>query len=255
MMVALYPPWWRRRYGDEFETLIDDADLGWSAVFDVLKEALKMQFKMVAMGALGVMLFGVVGWLGGASILLLLSAVASLGCVALAANYFFSGERPAAGRLLLRWSVCAAAYLAILVVVAMLPRTGVLKTDAPYCVDEWCMTVERVSKTPMAEGISYRLDVRLFSLANRTPQSARGASVYLMDELGRRFPQVSDPSAIPLDVVLRPKEAVETSFTFDVPSDAKGLVFAGGMDHIRYASFMIGSPDMLRKPILKLRMQ
>jgi hypothetical protein len=228
---------------------------GWLAIVDVLKEALKMQLKIVAMGTLGAMLFGLLGWFGGGSILLLLAAVASLCCVALAANYFFSGERRAAGRILLRWSVCAGAYLAIVVVAAMLPRPGVLKTDAPYCVDDWCMSVERVSKTPAAAGIAYRLDVRLFSRANRTPQSARGASVYLMDEMGRRYPQVQDSSAIPLDVVLRPGEAVETSLTFDVPSDAKGLVFAGGMDRIRYASFIIGSPDMLHKPILKLRIQ
>ncbi len=39
----LYPKRWRKRYGDEFEALIEDAGAGWRSVADVLKGALKMQ--------------------------------------------------------------------------------------------------------------------------------------------------------------------------------------------------------------------
>jgi hypothetical protein len=117
------------------------------------------------------------------------------------------------------------------------------------------MSVERVSQTPMPGGLSYRLDVRLFSLANHGPRSAKGASVYLTDERYRRFPLVHDASAIPFDVALEPNTPVETSLTFNVPSEVRELYFAGGMDHIRYASFIIGSGDLLHKPVLKLRLR
>ena len=254
-LAALYPARWRRRYGDEFDALIEDSPPGWRVVVDVFKEALNMRIRALSLGALGLLLAGMIARSGGGSILLLVVMLASLSSVLAAVAFFFNGERRLAGRVFYRWSIGAAVYLAIVVVGAMLPRDAILRTGAPYCEDDWCMSFDRIDKTPTGAGVSYRLDVRLFSLANHGLRSAKGASVYLTDERNRRFPLVYDASAIPLDVALEPKEPVETSLTFDVPSDAKDLFFAGGMDHIRYASFMIGSPDLLRQPILKLRIQ
>ena len=45
MIVILYPVAWRRRYGDELNALIEDSGSGWRVVLDLLKEAVKMQFK------------------------------------------------------------------------------------------------------------------------------------------------------------------------------------------------------------------
>jgi hypothetical protein len=42
-LIRLYPANWRERYGDEFEALLEDSSPGWSAVFDLLKGAVKMQ--------------------------------------------------------------------------------------------------------------------------------------------------------------------------------------------------------------------
>ncbi len=38
-----YPASWRRRYAVEFDALLDEVDIGWKDVFDILKEALTMQ--------------------------------------------------------------------------------------------------------------------------------------------------------------------------------------------------------------------
>jgi hypothetical protein len=118
-----------------------------------------------------------------------------------------------------------------------------------------CMSIERVSRTPEQSGTSYRFEIRLFTEANHGPRSAKGASVYLVDEHNRRFLPISDHSATPFDIDVEPRQSVNTSLTFHVPSDAHTLAFAASMDHLQYASFMIGSGDLLHNPRLKLRLQ
>ena len=44
-----------------------------------------------------------------------------------------------------------------------------------------------------------------------------------MDERGRRFPMVKDPSVIPFDLSLDPGQSVNTSLTFVTPADAREL--------------------------------
>jgi uncharacterized protein involved in exopolysaccharide biosynthesis len=46
LAARLYPASWRRRYGPEFDALIEDASPGWRDVFDVLCGAMMMQTSM-----------------------------------------------------------------------------------------------------------------------------------------------------------------------------------------------------------------
>jgi hypothetical protein len=41
--ARLYPAWWRQRYGDEFEALLEDLNPGWRELFDVVNGAFAMQ--------------------------------------------------------------------------------------------------------------------------------------------------------------------------------------------------------------------
>ena len=148
-----------------------------------------------------------------------------------------------------------AAYATILILAAMTPHNSTLKTGAPYCDDDMCMSVESVSRTPEQTGTSYRFEIRLFTKANHGPRSAKGASVYLVDDHGRRFLPAPDHSATPFDVDVEPGQSLNTSLTFHVPSDAHALAFAAGMDHLQYASFIIGNGDLLHNPRLKLRLR
>ena len=75
--------------------------------------------------------------------------------------------------------------------------------------------------------IAYKVDVRIFSDANRVQTSAKGVSLYLVDERGRRFPLVRDPSVIPFDVALDPGQSVNTSLTFVAAGDARQLFLTG----------------------------
>jgi len=156
---------------------------------------------------------------------------------------------------LILWSICAAAYLAIVLVGAMLPRDSTLSAGQAYCDDDWGMSVQSVNRTPAPDGVSYALALRLSSRALHGPRSARGAWVYLTDERGHRFLPVHGPSAVPLDVVLRPGESIATTLTFHVLRDARELFFTGGVEGISYASLLIGNGHLLRRPRIRFRIQ
>lgn len=44
LLARLYPRRWRARYGNEFDTLLDDSDAGWRTLADIGWGAIKMQF-------------------------------------------------------------------------------------------------------------------------------------------------------------------------------------------------------------------
>jgi hypothetical protein len=52
--------------------------------------------------------------------------------------------------------------------------------------------------------------VRIFGGANRAKTGAKGASVYLLDERGRRFPLAKDASVIPFDATLDSGQSIKT---------------------------------------------
>jgi hypothetical protein len=117
----------------------------------------------------------------------------------------------------------AAGYVVVLVAVSLLTPQKIGSAGEAYCMDIWCMVIEKVSPLPSRNEIAYKVDVRIFSDANTVKTSAKGFSLFLVDERGRRFPMVKDPSAIPFDLSLDPGQSVNTSLTFVTPSDARKL--------------------------------
>jgi uncharacterized protein involved in exopolysaccharide biosynthesis len=61
-----YPAAWRRRYGREFDAVLDEVDTGWKDVFDTLKGALTMQFTSWNLKSIA-LTFTVIGAVIGAS--------------------------------------------------------------------------------------------------------------------------------------------------------------------------------------------
>jgi hypothetical protein len=45
-LIRLYPAQWRQRYGAEFEAMLEEVPPGWSAFFDLLKGAIRMQLSI-----------------------------------------------------------------------------------------------------------------------------------------------------------------------------------------------------------------
>lgn len=135
----------------------------------------------------------------------------------------------------------------------------VIKLGDSYCWDLWCMGIEKVSAIPRGGEMVYKIDVRFFSDANNVKTGIDDARVYLVDDRGRRFPLVDDPSVIPVTTRLDPRQSLNTSLTFVTPADASHLFLTGDAplpDHIPlawrfftiYADLHFGYEKLSHKP-------
>ena len=155
-----------------------------------------------------------------------------------------------AGKILGWWSACFVAYTALTIAVSLLLPQKVVNPGQSYCVDSWCIGVQNVTKTALGQDVAYKAAVRIFSDAGRGNISAKGASLYLVDERGRRFPLVPDPAVIPFDTELSPKQSVDTTLTFRVAADAQHLFLRGDGD-LWITYFFIGDDSaLLHRPTL-----
>jgi hypothetical protein len=123
-------------------------------------------------------------------------------------------------------------YAAVVIVVGMLTPQRFINIGESYCMDIWCISVEKVNAMPRGNEIVYKIDVKIFSDANTVKISAKGASVYLVDERGRRFELMQDPTVLPFDTPLEPRQSIHTSLSFAVAADAQHLFLPCGYHHI-----------------------
>jgi len=191
-------------------------------------------------------------------LLFLLATLASVVTLAAVTVFAVRGPRPRALKILRVYGICVLAYLTVGVATAFLKPQRVIPTRDPWCFDDWCLTVEGVSQTPSQQGISYRVELRIFSRAGRVAQRASGAWIYLIDEQGRRYSPDPDPSTVPLDILLQPHESVTTSRTFHVSADVHGLGLLtghGGSYCGPMAFLIVGESGCLfRKPtVIRIR--
>jgi hypothetical protein len=187
--------------------------------------------------------------------ILLLAVLLASGIILVTAGALsLRGDEQRAWKIVKAWGVGVAVYAAVWLVAAMLPRTSVMKTALPYCVDDLCMTVLNVARTPADGGFQEQFGVRLSSRANHGSRSAKGAEVYLTDDRNRKF-RLVDASPLPFEADVDPGKSVDTRLSFDVPSDARKLYFAVRMEGITYGSLMIGSGETPWQPLLKLAVE
>ena len=138
-----------------------------------------------------------------------------------------SGKSRRAVKTLLASAVLLATYTLAVMAVSLRSPQKIVRVGDSYCVDLWCIGIDGVTAKSFGQETVYKVDVRIFSDANRVRTSAEGASLYLVDERGRRFPLVKDPSVIPFDVTLEPGQSVKTSLTFVAAADALQLFLTG----------------------------
>ena len=191
-------------------------------------------------------------------LLFLLAALTSMVTLVTSAVFAVLGPRRRALKILRVYGICLLAYLTVGVATSFLKPQRVIPMRDPWCFDDWCLKVEDVSQTPSQQGISYRVDLRIFSRAGRVSQRAKGAWIYLIDDQGGRYSPDPDPSAVPLDVLLHPRESVTTSRTFHVPADVHGLglITGHGGSYCGPTAFMIiGETGCLFKKPTMIRIQ
>ena len=161
-------------------------------------------------------------------------------------------------------SVAALAlYVAAANVISWVAPQTVIKLGDSYCWDLWCMGIEKVTALPRDGQIAYKIDVRFFSDANTVTTGLDEARVFLVDDRGRRFPLIDDPSVVPIETRLAPRQSLNTSLTFVAPSDASHLFLTGDAplpDRIPlswrffriYADLHIGYEKLSHKPTVLL---
>lgn len=161
-------------------------------------------------------------------LLFIAAFLATVGTLIVAATFAIRRQGARALRILRVLAFCAAAYLLTGIAVSVLKPQRIIAVGQPWCFDDWCLTVENVSRRPALSTVSYQVELRIFSRARRVSQRAKGAWVYLLDDRGRRYSPDPDPSAVPLDVLLRPGESVTTARVFRVPAGIHDLGFITG---------------------------
>jgi hypothetical protein len=79
-----------------------------------------------------------------------------------------------AAKILRWWGACFVAYTKLTIAVSLLLPQKVANPEQSYCVDSWCIGVQRVTKTTLGQDVAYKTDVRIFSDAGRGTISAKG---------------------------------------------------------------------------------
>jgi hypothetical protein len=120
-------------------------------------------------------------------LIFLASVLASFVTFAVAATFALRGSHLQSLRLLRNYAACAVLYLLVGVIVSFLKPQRVMLLGNPWCFDDWCLTVEGVTRIPKESYALYRIDVQISSRAGRSAQRAKGAWLFLVDEHGRRY--------------------------------------------------------------------
>jgi hypothetical protein len=174
-------------------------------------------------------------------LLFLIAVLASCATLLTAAFWFARGRGKRAFAIVRNWAICAAIYVAAGVAVSFSQPQRIRNIGEPWCFDDWCLKVERVSQKAGPAQATYAVELNVFSRAARVSQRASGAWIYVIDDSGRRYPPLADASDVPLDVLLQPGESVHTSRAFQLPADVNhlGLITGHGGSYCGAMAFLI----------------
>jgi hypothetical protein len=156
--------------------------------------------------------------------------------------------------------VTAAALLAYVVLqstfLTLAPQTIVRRGDS-YCADIWCIGVTDVRSAARDQDVLYKVDVRIFSDAGSGGKIHGKTILYLVNDQGRRFPLIPDPSVIPFNRELAPQEGIDTTLTFAAPAGARPLYLTGVpteqhslLVRVFTGELLAGRFSFMRKPAL-----
>jgi hypothetical protein len=155
------------------------------------------------------------------------------------------GRRARAIALLRRLGLVAGVYLGIVILVSLVSPRRVLSIGDDQCSDDWYLAVINVRHQPAEDAQSYEVTLRVSSRARRRAQRERGVQVYLMDNCGRCYDPVSDPAAVPFDILLQPQETVSLTRVFRLPVDAHDSVLVVSHESWFPGLFIIGDSGSL----------
>jgi hypothetical protein len=108
------------------------------------------------------------------------------------------------------------------IAIRLTPQTVVNRGDS-FCYDIWCIGVTSVTPSAGTGNAVYKVDVHIFSDAGSGGKIHGKMNVFLVDDHGRRFPLLPDPSVTPFTRELAPQEGIDTTLTFQATPDSKHL--------------------------------
>lgn len=185
-------------------------------------------------------------------ILILLSSVIALVTAAIQA---LRGRSRSALRVLGVLVVCLAVYFTICCLSTVLTPRRVLSVGEPLCFDDWCIELSGATKTAAGSIVTYQTSIRIFSRAQRVAQRENGAVLYLEDDRGVRYAELSNPSDIPTNVLLQAGESVTVTRSFQLPATANVAGFVVTKSGFPIGWFIIGENQALfhKEPITPLQ--
>lgn len=149
-------------------------------------------------------------------------------------------------------------YLGVGLVASAVQPQQVTAPGTPWCFDDWCLTLDRVSAEATGNDVTYTTALSISSRARRVRQRANGAWIYLIDAAHHRYAPSDDLNDVPLDIELGPGETVRASRRFVLPAGVEpvGLItghggpYCGAMDFLIVggAGCLFGKPAMIRLP-------
>lgn len=146
-------------------------------------------------------------------LLIVLATGVTLAAVAITA---FTGRRRAAAGLLGGYGLCLALYLGVVAAVSLASPQRILARGEDRCYDDWCIAVVDAARVEQPGGIRYVVLLRLSNRGRGTPQRENGIVAYVLDEQGRRFDPIPDPTQAPFNTLIEPGRPVATTRTFGV---------------------------------------
>jgi hypothetical protein len=189
-------------------------------------------------------------------LLFLASVLLSIAALITAAIYALRGRGRRALSIVKWWGIYVAAYMMIALAVDFIAPRHTMRVGELWCFDHWCLAVEKVDTAPVGSETAYDIKLRIHNSSRRGVQWAVNAWIYLIDNKGRLYPPVDDPTAVRLDVRLQPLQTVMTSRVFHVPAEVQdlGLItnhggrYCGAMSMliIGAGSCLFNKPPMIR---------
>ncbi|HTM04851.1 MAG TPA: hypothetical protein VL173_15175 [Vicinamibacterales bacterium] len=160
--------------------------------------------------------------------LLAMGSVAATAIAILRVAYLFvRGRWPQGQRTLKHWGIGAAAYCTLAILIGAARPERSIGLGQRWCFDDWCVSVDRVSRRSAATDTLVTLDLEAYNNGGRT-QRALYPWMFLRDDQGHRFEPDGTAWIADAEAPVAPHESSRFSVTFHVPMAARELDFVTG---------------------------
>jgi hypothetical protein len=132
------------------------------------------------------------------------------------------GRRPQAKRVLLRWGIVAGVYLAISISASAMRPERSIGVGERWCSDEWCVSVDGVTRQDVAAGTRYRLDLQTYN-GGRRPQRALYPWMFVRDDQGRQYQPTTKDWVKSMEASVAAHGSNRFPIEFLVPADIRKL--------------------------------